>query len=305
MAEPLPRFVAAGEALTDMVRVGLDTWRSHPGGSVWNVARAMAHLGVPSAFAGAVSADLFGDALLDASMDAGLDPRFMQRLHKPPLLAMVHALDPPSYFFVGGDSADLHFDPARLPEGWENAVEWAHFGGISLARAPLADRLVALAARLKGKGVRISYDPNFRQSMDARYDATLEAMCVLADVVKVSDEDLRGLFRCDDADAAFAKLRAFNPAAIFLYTKGALGASLHAGAASWSTLPPAITVVDTVGAGDASLAGLLSSMMACPGRDPGLHLRHSMAAGAAACGVQGAARVGPADIARLLENSAG
>ncbi|RZA33361.1 MAG: hypothetical protein EOP92_21305 [Lysobacteraceae bacterium] len=59
----LPVFVAAGEALTDLVTTGADSWRSHPGGAVWNAARAMAHMGVPSAFAGAVSADLFGAAL--------------------------------------------------------------------------------------------------------------------------------------------------------------------------------------------------------------------------------------------------
>ncbi|MGX4641479.1 carbohydrate kinase family protein [Massilia sp. SYSU DXS3249] len=275
-----------------MVRTGVDTWRSHPGGSTWNAARAMAGLGVPSAFAGAVSADLFGADLLKATGDAGLDPRFLQQVDKPPLLAVVHELDPPSYFFIGADSADLHFDPYKLPAGWQVAVEWAHFGGISLAREPLAGRLVALARELKAQGVRISYDPNFRSLMDARYDATLATMTALADVVKVSDEDLRGLFRCADADAAFARLRAMNPQAMFLYTRGAEGASLHMGAGAWHARPPPIEVVDTVGAGDASLAGLVTSLMLRPGLEGGAHLAFSVAAGAAACTVQGAAPVG-------------
>ena len=58
-----PAFVSAGEALTDMLRTGADEWSSQVGGSTWNVARVMARLGVPSAFAGAVSLDVFGDAL--------------------------------------------------------------------------------------------------------------------------------------------------------------------------------------------------------------------------------------------------
>ena len=33
----LPEFVAAGEALTDMLRAGADDWRSLVGGSTWNV----------------------------------------------------------------------------------------------------------------------------------------------------------------------------------------------------------------------------------------------------------------------------
>ena len=162
----LPRFVAAGEALTDMLRNGADTWTSQVGGSTWNVARVMARLGVASAFAGAVSRDVFGEALKRASAQAGLDMRFLQQVDKSPLLAIVHELSPPKYFFVGDDSADLHFDAAMLPPQWQRQAQWAHFGGISLARQPLADKLLDLAAELKAAGVSISYDPNFRAVMD-------------------------------------------------------------------------------------------------------------------------------------------
>ena len=51
---PFPLFVAAGEALTDMIvaDAGATRWISQVGGSTWNVARAMARLGVPTGFAG-------------------------------------------------------------------------------------------------------------------------------------------------------------------------------------------------------------------------------------------------------------
>jgi fructokinase len=135
-----PLFVAAGEALTDMIvqDAAQTQWRSIVGGSTWNVARAMARLEVPTAFAGAISRDVFGDALWRASEAARLDLRFLQRHARSPLLAIVHRTDPPSYFFVGDDSADLHFDAAQLPDGWQAHCQWAHFGGISLAREPLA-----------------------------------------------------------------------------------------------------------------------------------------------------------------------
>eukprot|EP01034_Spumella_vulgaris_P026948 gene26948-33600_t len=110
-----PAFVAAGEALTDLIRTGPDGWRSLVGGSTWNVARVVASLGVPSAFAGAISRDVFGVQLAAANVAAGLDGRFLQQLDKSPLLAVVHELDPPEYFFIGDDSADLHFDAALLP----------------------------------------------------------------------------------------------------------------------------------------------------------------------------------------------
>lgn len=291
-----PQFICAGEALTDLIRSGEQQWQSLVGGSTWNVARSLAKLGhavhaprpFDTAFAGAISQDCFGDALLAASREAQLDLRFIQRYAKSPLLAIVAQSSPPDYFFVGDDSADLHFQTEALPQGWQSAVQWVHFGGISLARPPLSSHLIALAQELKTAGVKISYDPNFRKLMDERYDSTLRQMCTLADVIKVSDEDVRGLFRSDDADAALLQLREFNPDAIVLYTCGADGATLFAGEQSWQLAPPRVSVIDSVGAGDASIAGLLFSLYAYPERDWPSHLAFSVASGAAACLAAGA-----------------
>ena len=250
----LPHFVAFGEALTDMLRTDVDVWKSVPGGAPWNAAQIMASFGVPSAFGGAISLDCFGDALWHASAQSGLDLRFLQRNAKSPLLAIVHATHPPAYFFVGDDSADLYFDIAALPQGWECAVCWAHFGGISLARQPLAERLVALAERLSASGVKISYDPNFRNVMDNNYDAVLARMVATSDLIKVSEEDLCSLFRTGDAEAAVLQLRAMRPTATVLYTRGAQGATLYVGNQAWHATPPSIAVVDTIGAGDCSLS---------------------------------------------------
>ncbi|MRW87152.1 carbohydrate kinase [Pseudoduganella sp. FT26W] len=300
--EMFPLFVAAGEALTDMVVQdgAQEHWLSKVGGSTWNVARAMAKLDVPTAFAGAISRDVFGDALWQASEVARLDLRFLQRYDNSPLLAIVHRTDPPAYFFVGDNSADLQFDAAQLPDGWRAQCKWVHFGGISLAREPLAGKLVALAEQLKQEGVRISYDPNYRLLMDERYDATLRRMTALADVVKVSEEDLEGLFRTKDIESAFSTLRGWNPAATYLYTKGGAGASLHIGDESWSLAAPKIKVIDTVGAGDASIAALAWSMMHRADAAPLQHLQFSVAAGAAACLGVGASPPSLADIEALL-----
>jgi fructokinase len=275
----LPRFVSAGEALTDMIRTGPEAWASRTGGAGLNVARAMARLGVASAFAGAVSTDVFGDALLESAAEAGLNAGFIQRRANPPLLAVVHETNPPAYFFIGNDSADLHFHPEHLPQGWESAARWVHFGGISLAREPLAGRLMQLAKWLKTLGVRISYDPNYRNLMGPAYDGVLAEMVKLADVVKVSDEDLHGLFRTGDATAALARLSAMNPDAAILFTRGALGAEYHAQGQAWRAPAPAIDVVDTIGAGDASIAALLFSRMRHPDLDGAAHLRFAVAAG--------------------------
>jgi len=296
-----PFMLCAGEALTDMIHQGDEQWVSRVGGSTWNVARALAALGEAAAFAGAISLDRFGDALWNASEAVGLDTRLLQRVDRSPLLAVVEQGEPPRYFFIGDDSADLHFEPALLPAGWADGLRWAHFGGISLAREPLASKLVALARELKARGVAISFDPNYRNLMDERYTPTLEAMAAIADLVKVSDDDLRGLFPGLAQDEALARLRAFNPSALCLLTRGGQGASLFHGDERCHALAPKVAVVDTVGAGDASAAGLLVSLARHPGRGLQSHLHAALAAGSAACLQAGATPPPPAAMHQLFE----
>ncbi|MBC8745076.1 MULTISPECIES: carbohydrate kinase family protein [Paraburkholderia] len=284
----LPVFVSAGDILTDLVRTGASHWLSRPGGAGWNVARCVARLGLPTACAGSLGVDNFSDELWDASVAAGLDMRFLQRVARPPLLAIVHQTHPPAYFFMGENSADLAFDPTRLPAGWMKAVKWAHFGCISLVRQPLGDTLATLAAELRSHGVKISFDPNYRNLMEHGYESTLRKMAALADLIKVSDEDLRMIFKTSDEAAALAQLRTMNPAATVFVTRGPASAMLLEGDAVIEAKPPRVEVVDTVGAGDASIGGLLFSLMSAPQRAWPEHLAFALAAGAAACGHAGA-----------------
>ncbi|MDQ0621425.1 carbohydrate kinase family protein [Paraburkholderia graminis] len=284
----LPVFVSAGDILTDLVRTGASQWLSRPGGAGWNVARCVARLGLPTACAGSLGVDNFSDELWDASVAAGLDMRFMQRVERPPLLAIVHRTHPPAYFFMGENGADLAFDPAHLPAGWMERVKWAHFGCISLVRQPLGDTLAALAAELRSRGVKISFDPNYRNLMEHGYEPTLRKMAALADLIKVSDEDLRLLFKTDDEAQALSQLRSMNPSATVLVTRGPETALLIDGAMTVEARPPRVEVVDTVGAGDASIGGLLFSLMTASQRAWPEHLAFALAAGAAACRHAGA-----------------
>jgi fructokinase len=294
MNDRLPQFVSAGDLLTDLLTTGPATWQSRPGGAGWNVARTVARLGVPSACAAALGEDAFSDEQWQASAAAGLDLRFLQRYPRPPLLAIVHRIEPPAYFFIGDGAADLSFDPRALPEGWTDAVRWVHFGCLSLHRQPLGETLLALAGDLSERGIKISYDPNYRLPMAHGYRPTLERMSALADLIKVSDDDLCALFATNDAAAALDELRALNPAATIFVTRGRSAASLWHGKDSCTALPPHIDVAegagvaDSVGAGDAAIGGLLFSLMREPQRDWPAHLAFALAAGAAACRVSGA-----------------
>ncbi|MCV2366864.1 PfkB family carbohydrate kinase [Roseateles oligotrophus] len=282
----LARFVAFGEVRIDLVRDADSSWRSACAGSPWQVAMAMSSLGELSAYAGAISSDLFGQEIWRACTDANLDLRFLQQLPRPPLLNFIDEEEAPDGFFIGADSADLHFRPESLPAGWVKALRWAHFGGLGLVRPPLAQRLEALAEGLKAEGKKISYAPGFRSVMDSRYDDSLKRMCSLADVIKVSTDDLLGLFRSADYHSGLAQISAWNPGATLLLTRGTLGATLYCGAGEWHAAPPQLeSLIDgpTRGLGDASTAGLLFSLIHEPNAAPEQHLRWAVAAASAAC----------------------
>ncbi|WP_019008708.1 carbohydrate kinase family protein [Deinococcus aquatilis] len=296
----LPLIVSAGEALTDLVTGGGNVWNAHPGGAGWNVARACARLGVPSAFAGAVGQDNFGDDLLRESLEAGLDPRFLQRAPAPTLMAVVYSKSPPAYRFLGENSADLYFDPTALPDGWLGAVKWLHVGGISLARWPLADTLLGLIEAARAAGVKISFDPNARIShRHADYPAVFGAVMRRADLIKLSDEDLNFFFPGRSEDDALRELRGMNARSPIVITRGAAGATLFQSAGRLDLPTTPVQVVDTVGAGDALCAGMLVSATENPDALWNDHLQLGLRAAAAACACAGAYAPTRADLETL------
>ncbi|NNC23929.1 carbohydrate kinase [Salinisphaera sp. USBA-960] len=281
----LPQFVSLGEALTDFVRIGEADWRSAAGGSCWNVARSAAALGVPSAWAGAVSTDRFGDEIAALSESGGLDTRFIQRAHREPLIAMVHDTEPPAYQFLGADAADLAFDPDELPAGWLDAVQLAHFGCISLVRPGLGERLIELADALHQRGTAICFDPNMRRLMGPDYPALFERLAALSTLIKLSDEDLAAIYPQIETEAALAHVRAIAPRAIVVYTRGRAGMVGYRG--DESARQPAFSVDaaagDSVGAGDACIGGLVAGYFDRPDAPVAEHLRMAAATAAAAC----------------------
>lgn len=299
----LPRFVVFGEALTDFVRTAPDRWHSAAGGSGWNVARVAATLGLPTGWAGAVSADLFGDDIVARSRAAGLDMRFVQVVERPPLIAMVHRSDPPRYFFLGEGTADLAFDEKALPQGWEEVCEVAHFGCISLIREPLGARLVDLAERLHARGTRISFDPNYRNLMDASYPALFEHMAGLSHIIKLSEEDLSQIYPDKAPAAAMEQVCAIAPQALVLYTQGERGMSLIGAGQRLRQPAFSVAVSDTVGAGDASVGGLVASLLGHGTAALPEHLRFAAATAAAACTAHGAHAPTRAEVEGLLAGS--
>jgi fructokinase len=259
-------ILCAGEALIDMLprktEDGEAAFAPYPGGSVFNTAIALARLETPVSFFTGLSDDLFGDRLAKVLTANGVDQSLIARAARPTTLAFVTLTGGnASYTFYDENTAGRMVSEADLPEV-PDTCEAAFFGGISLAVEPCAEAYVALADRMSRAGRLIMLDPNIRPGFivdEDRYRARMERLLSLADVVKVSDEDLAWLMGDGDTGVLAEAMRARGPALV-LVTQGAEGVTAHGGGDPVHHPTPKAEVVDTVGAGDTFNAGFLAGL---------------------------------------------
>lgn len=281
----MTRVLSFGGAVIDFVNGG-DRWQARAGGSAWNVARVLVALGQPTAFVGALGDDPFAGQLWAEGEAHGLNLSLIQRVKARTALSVIHQTHPAQYIFYAENAADSQF--GSFPEGAWEGVTAAYFGGITLMRDPARPRFLALAREARDQGITVVYDPNYRPQLADAYRQAFPEYVPLADLIKVSEEDLAGLLPHLAPDQALAWVRALNPAATVLLTLGAQGARLIGPGVDLHHPGYRVDVVDTVGAGDASIAGLLYSTLHDPQAPPARHLGFALACAAAACTRPGA-----------------
>ena len=257
-------IASAGESLIDFTPVAddggrLTGFRLHPGGSPFNVAVGVGRLGHAAAFVGRLSDDLFGPLLRARLEEAGVSSELAATGPEPTALAFVADSDGEarySFRLAGTAALALHTDDV-LAACRPGRVDALHFGSLALAFPRSAETIVGLARSLKGRAL-LSLDPNVRAGVVEdwpAYRATLRDSMHLADLVKVSEADLDAL-----GPGARDDLRnATGPVAVVV-TRGAAGSRVHLPNAVLDCPALPCRVVDTVGAGDAFMAGLLAAL---------------------------------------------
>ena len=261
-----PMITVCGEALIDLVDQGGGRFQAHPGGSPANVAVGLSRLGAPVALLARVSGDAFGRLLHAHLRGNGVDPRYLAQAVEPTTLAVV-SLDEngvATYDFYVEGTADWHWQPWELPDPLQDDVTALHSGSLALAVEPGASMVTALLRRERKRGqVTISIDPNIRPTFEPDRRSALERVeeqVKLADVVKVSADDLDWLVPGRSAMECARRWQAMGPAVVVV-TLGALGAVAVAADGIELRRPSVpVTVIDTVGAGDAFTAGMLDAM---------------------------------------------
>ncbi len=258
-------IVSCGEALIDMLprktAEGAACFQPFAGGAVFNTAIALARLGAPSALFTGLSTDLFGGVLRRTMEASGVDASYAAVSDRPTTLAFVELVDGHArYAFYDENTAGRLLSEADLPT-LPDSVDAVFFGGISLAVMPCAQTYEALMAREAPRRVAMM-DPNVRPgfiSDEPAYRARMDRMLALADIVKLSDEDLLWLMGPGDVAAQARKLLEKGPKLVCI-TEGSKGARAITAAHEVFVAATKVKPVDTVGAGDTFNAGVLASL---------------------------------------------
>jgi fructokinase len=258
-------ILCCGEALVDMIE--RDTVDGHKGyvpfagGAVFNTAIALGRLGAPTAFFTGLSTDLFGEILSKTLSESQVDFSPSSMSSRPTTMAFVKLVNGNAkYTFYDEGTAGRMLLLEDLPEVAAN-VAAMHFSCISLIFEPCGSTYEALMIR-EHKSRVMSLDPNIRAGFitDAEaHRARMKRMIAMADIVKVSDEDLEWIAGSGDHEATIAGWLA-SGVKIVTVTRGADG--VDAFTARGKTFAPSqrVTVVDTIGAGDTFNAGFLDGL---------------------------------------------
>jgi fructokinase len=255
-----------GEALVDLVANGPDGgYRASPGGSPFNVAVGLARLGNRTSLMARFAHDHYGRMLRAAATAEGIDlaaaAHASERTTRA--IACVDETGSVVYDFDADGTADWQWTASELSR-LRPDTEVLHFGSIASWTPPGRERIAERVSEARARSMLISYDPNIRAVLLGARDRAIELVersVRCAHVVKASREDLEWLYPDLAVDDVGARWSGLGPGVVVV-TDGAHGASAYR-----DTRPPLhrpgrrVAVVDTIGAGDAFTAGLLTGLI--------------------------------------------
>ncbi|CAD5169984.1 unnamed protein product [Musa acuminata subsp. malaccensis] len=267
-------IVCFGEMLIDFVPTvsGLSlaeapAFKKAPGGAPANVAVGIARLGGSSAFIGKVGDDEFGYLLANILKENNVNSqgmRFDPGARTALAFVTLRSDGEREFMFYRNPSADMLLEVAELDLDIITKAKIFHYGSISLITEPCKSAHIAAAKAAKEAGVLLSYDPNLRLPLWPSAESARDGILSIwdtADIIKISEEEISFLTKGEDPydDAVVRKL--FHPnLKLLLVTEGPNGCRYYSKDFSGRVSGLKVEQVDTTGAGDAFVAGILSQL---------------------------------------------
>jgi len=272
----MAEVICLGELLIDFAPmqsgVGLQAvegFKKLPGGAPANVAVGLRRFGIDSAFMGKVGNDAFGHFLAATLAQEGVDIEslhFSDEARTALAFIALGADGEREFMFYCHPSADMLLRPEEVDVEAIRAAKLIQFGSLSLRPAPVREATLHALAAARKAGCLVSYDPNLRLSLWSDEQAAREGLLLglaQADIVKISEDELEFLTGKQDCEASVEDIR-HEGLRLLVVTRGKRGSWYWTPAASGEVPSFEVKAVDTTGAGDAFVAGLLQGIAGNP-----------------------------------------
>ena len=281
----MPSILVAGETIIDFLPEepgpldDVERFERRAGGAPANVAVGLARLDATPAFWTRLGADPFGDFLAETLADYGLPDEYVERDPGAKTGLAFVSLDDDAdraFSFYHEGSSETRMEPDTVPDDALDEFDWVHLDCLSLDAEPSRSAVLDLAERASEAGATVSFDLNARPERwtEFAYPEAVREGFALADVVKASPEDLAAADFEGDTAALAREICEGGPHTAIV-TLGESGAYAY-----WTAEAPwgdgggeathggyDVDPVDTTGAGDAFLAGVIAALS--EGTSPG------------------------------------
>lgn len=269
----MAEIITMGELLVDFVPLnkGLplkenEGFLKAPGGAPANVAVGASKLGAKSIFLGKVGADPFGDFLVEALEEQGVETKYIARSSDAKTALAFVILDKTGdrdFIFYREPSADMLYRWEEIPKDEFKKARIFHYGSISLINEPVRETTLQSAQLARKNNVIVSYDPNLRLPLWPDRNSAkkwIKEGLKFADIVKVSEEELEFITGEKDLEQGAKYLQSFGVKLVFV-TLGPDGCYFYYQDKGEKVAGFNVEVMDTTGAGDGFTAAILYQLV--------------------------------------------
>tara|TARA_Y100001956_G_scaffold78469_1_gene90247 strand:+ start:720 stop:1643 length:924 start_codon:yes stop_codon:yes gene_type:complete len=255
-----------GDAVVDLIPDGDNTYLKCPGGAPANVAVGIARLSGQCGFFGRVGDDPLGRFMAEVLANENIDISHLMLDDNQRTSTVIVDLDDHgerSFTFMVKPSADQFTQLTDIPSFEAN--QWLHCCSIALANEPSRSTTLAAMKAMKEANGFVSFDPNLRDEVwqkPQEIRSVVMSAVKIADVVKFSEEELFYLTETSSLDEGLTKLAHYS-IPLVLITLGEDGALAILNGQQHHVKSRSVNVVDTTGAGDAFVSGLLAYLSQC------------------------------------------